>query len=462
MRIHKSNQAPAGEPGVPEELAAELARQRELADARRADELERVRAEAGHGRSRADVATEVRLAELERAEREADVRAEAELARMYREFRASGARTRIKADMARSGEARALRLEWLRRLNLRVLVPLLLGFGIWSTTGVQQGAAKIMSVDKGDPVWWVLWGLEALLIGVVCWIIVVRARLAASGGRLASHAERLAAGCLTTSIFLNLVAAVPTGEGPHPSGWAIPGAMFAHAIGPVGAALVAHLIGIIDTSISDADPWHEGEGEDRRPVPRLAEMDLQPPTVVPAARTSENTPENDLGNALGNAAGNGSRNTADAAQALPVTMWPVLRESRPALQVIARPAPAKNGKGVSKGAARTGGDRDGRPEAGTPRRPRPNKGVPVPQAAKPLPKTSRDRTDEELQEQLAELLDRGEIEPGVRAVKDALGIGYERAKRIMAALAEEVSAKTDNDDLGEAARPLTVLAGGAK
>ncbi|TMQ96813.1 hypothetical protein ETD83_20885 [Actinomadura soli] len=445
MRILNSDRLPVDEPDVPEELARELQRQRELAAARRTDELERVRAEAGHGRARADVAEETRLAELARTEREADVRAEADLAQMYRQFRASGARTRIKADMARSGEARALRLEWLRTRNLRVLVPVLIGFGIWSTTGVQQGAAKIMDVDKSDPVWWTLWGLEALLIGAVCWIIIARARLAASGGRLASHAERIGFGCLTTSIFLNLIAAVPTGDADV-SGWAVPGAMFAHALGPIGAAVTAHLIGVIDTSISDADPWNEGEGENKRPVPRLAEMDLQPPTVAPA----RNAPEKD------------TENEAAAEHAVPVTVWPVPLGNRPALTVIARPTPVKTGKGTGKSTVRTGGDRDAQPDAGTPRRPRPNKGVPVPEAAKPLPRTSRDRTDTELQEQLAELLARGEIEPGVRAVKDALGIGYDRAKRIMAALAEEVTGKADNADLGEVARPLTVVAGGAK
>lgn len=200
------------EPVSPEQLARELQRRRELADARRADELERARAEAGHGRARADVATESRLAELARAEREADVRAEAELARMYREFRAAGERTRIRALMARSGEARALRLEWLRARNLRVLVPVLIGFGVWSTTVVQQGAARLMGVHADSPVWWTLWGLEALLIGAVCWIIVCRARLAASGGALARQAEKVGFGCLFTSIVLNLVAAVPAGD----------------------------------------------------------------------------------------------------------------------------------------------------------------------------------------------------------------------------------------------------------
>ncbi|MGC4959757.1 hypothetical protein ACLQ2P_41725 [Actinomadura citrea] len=277
----------SAKPHDPAELASELERQRALEAARRTDELERVRAEAGHGRARADVAEESRLAELARAEREADKRAEADMARMYREFRASGARTQIKADMARSGEARALRLEWLRTHNLRVLVPVMIGFGLWSTTGVQQGAARIMHVTSHDPVWWALWGLEALLIGAVCWIIVSRARLDSSGGTLAAQAERIGVGCLTTSILLNLVAAMPVGAGPHPSGWEVVGAMFAHALGPVGAAVSAHLVGVIDRSISEADPWHDKDG---KAVPRLAEIDLQLPTTVRDSAAAQHRP----------------------------------------------------------------------------------------------------------------------------------------------------------------------------
>lgn len=449
MTILKSRPEARAEPVGPEQLARELHRRRELAGARRMDELERARAEAGHGRARAEVATESRLAELARVEREADVQAEAELARMYREFRASGERTRVRSLMARSGEARALRLERLRSRNLVILVPLLVGFGLWSTTGVQQGAARLMSVTSHSPVWWVLWGLEALLIGVVCWIIVVRARLATSGGKLSASAEKIAVGCLTTSIFLNLVAAIPASDGPHVSGWAVPGAMFAHAIGPVGAALVAHLIGIIDGSISDADPWHDSDGQE---VPRLAAMDLRRPTNIPTEKApgddAENTPED----------------AAEGLDEVPPIAWPVSRGNRAALPVVARPTPSEageSGRQDAPKAARTGDDRDGQQGSKTPRKRRPNKGVPVPEAAKPAPKTSRDRTDEELQEQLAELLARGEIEPGVRAVKDALGIGYDRAKRVMATLAENVS-KEAGDDVPEAARPLTVLAGGAR
>jgi hypothetical protein len=345
-------------------------------------------------------------------------------------------------------------LERLRSRNLVILVPLLVGFGLWSTTGVQQGAARLMSVTSHSPVWWVLWGLEALLIGVVCWIIVVRARLATSGGKLSASAEKIAAGCLTTSIFLNLVAAIPAGDGPHVSGWAVPGAMFAHAIGPAGAALVAHLIGIIDGSISDADPWHDSDGQE---VPRLAAMDLRRPANIPA----ENAPGDDAETAC--------EDGPEDLEEVPPIAWPISREKRTALPVIAHPTASEapgSGQDAPKAAKRTSGDRDGRQGSKTPRKRRPNKGVPVPEAAKPAPKTSRDRTDEELQEQLADLLARGEIEPGVRAVKDALGIGYDRAKRVMAALAEDASKDAEGgasaDDGPEAARPLTVLAGGAR
>jgi hypothetical protein len=313
--IRDGRRGPATEVHDPAELAAELERQRRLEAARRADELARERANAGHVRARADVAEEAKHAELARAERGAQALADVELAGMYRQFRAAGERTRIKSQMARSGEARALRLERLRVLNIKILVPLLAGFGIWSTTGVQQGAATLMNVDKSHPVWWVLWGLEALLIGVVCWIIIVRARLAASGGELSDAAEKTAFGCLTVSIFLNLVAAVPADGAQVAGWWAIPGAMFAHALGPVGAAVVAHLIGTIDKSISDADPWHDKNGA---PVPRLADMDL----AVPATPTAPAT------------AGADAQDAQDDGPQRPVTVWPVPRGDRRALPVV--------------------------------------------------------------------------------------------------------------------------------
>jgi hypothetical protein len=110
--------------------------------------------------------------------------------------------------MARSGEARALALTRLRTLNLKVLVPVLLGFASWSTTGVQAGGARLMRLTSADPTWWALWILEPVLIGAVVWVIIVRARLAACGGRLDERAARIGTGKRITK---------PRSEIPQPS-----------------------------------------------------------------------------------------------------------------------------------------------------------------------------------------------------------------------------------------------------
>ncbi|WP_149259809.1 hypothetical protein [Actinomadura sp. K4S16] len=431
MTILKRRSEANAEPVNPEQLARELRRRRELADARRADELDRARAEAGHGRARADVATESRLAELARAEREADVRAEAELARMYREFRAAGERTRIRAVMARSGEARALRLEWLRARNLRVLVPVLVGFGVWSTTGVQQGAARLMGVHADSPVWWTLWGLEALLIGAVCWIIVCRARLAASGGTLARQAEKVGFGCLFTSIVLNLVAAVPAGDASQVSGWAVASSMFAHALGPVGAAVTAHLIGVIDQSIAEADPWHDQDGQ---AVPRLAEMEMRPREQASADSVRVGTPAGAAGSALNAGVQCGSEEVATGRAAV----WPVPSGQRLTLPVIARPEPAHAPAPGGEAGPRTGGDLAREPRAAAPRKRRPNRGVRVPESAKPAP---RPLTDEQQCERLVAAIDRGEVpeDASIRQVQSALNVGFGRAKRIKELYAERLA-----------------------
>jgi hypothetical protein len=264
--------AGAGYAGSVQDLEADLARERDLEAARRRDELERLTGQAHHERSLADLAEDVRSAEASRAEREGSRTADAKLQRLFLESRDAGERTRIAAHMARSGESRALRLERLRTANLKILVPVLLGFAAWSTTGVQAGAARLMVLSTRDPMWWALWILEPVLIGAVVWVIIARARLAASGGRLSAQAVKIAAGCLGTSIVLNLIAAVPgTGKGGWAGAAVVLGAMLAHLIGPVGAAATAHLIGVVDGSISDADPWTD-HGQK---VPLLADMEIE-------------------------------------------------------------------------------------------------------------------------------------------------------------------------------------------
>lgn len=303
-------------PAPVEDLVTDLAHKRDLAAAKRADELARVTAEAEHTRNRADVAEASRRAELDRGEREASASATAGLSRLYREARAAGERSRVAAHLARSGEVRALRLERLRVLNLRILIPVLLGFAIWSTTGVQQGAARLMRVDQGDLTWSALWLLEPVLIGAVAWVITARARLASSGGKLDQRAETIAFCCLGTSIALNLVAAVPPG---YPGGrWdfgavlVLLGAMFAHAVGPVGAAATAHLIGIVDASIADADPWTDEHGQ---AVPLLTGLRLGDEMGYSVARTL------------------GDREPGDET---PATPWPVLADGRPLLPIVAK------------------------------------------------------------------------------------------------------------------------------
>lgn len=410
----------AGEPEFADEvddvegLEVELSRRRQVADAHRVDELERERAQARHERNQADVAEQTRRAELERAEREAQARADAELARMYRTFRAAGERTRITSQMARSGEARALRLERLRTLNLKILVPVLLGFAAWSTTGVHHGAARLMGIGPAattDPMWWALWLLEPVLIGAVVWIIIARARLASAGGQLDPRAGALAVGCLGTSVLLNCSAAIPTHA---PAGWggglAVVGGMLAHAIGPAGAAATAHLIGVVDESIADADPWTDQRG---MPVPLLAEMDLTASDTLgtaPAALDSTPTP----------------------AAEPPGMVWPLPIGDRRVLPLIAR-------HDTTGTARRTRGDQDagrGSKAGRTTPRPRPNKGVPIsPSARKHTADASpRALSDRQLRDRLDALTEAGNLTPdaSIREVQAALGIGFNRAKRVLA------------------------------
>jgi hypothetical protein len=414
-------------PATAAELAPELERRRGLDEAHRGDELARRSSEARHERDLADVAETNRRAELERAEREEQARADAELARMYRTFRAAGERTRITSQMARSGEARALRLERLRVLNLKVLVPVLLGFAAWSTVGVHHGAARLTGVGAGevsDPMWWALWLLEPVLIGAVVWVIIVRARLAASGGRIDTRAEGLAIACLGTSVLLNFSAAIPT-HGVHGVGQAlgVVGAMIAHGIAPAGAAMTAHLIGIVDESIADADPWTENG----RPVPLLAEMDLTVPSSTP--RTA---PESASESVL---------EAGTLAIESPATLWPLPVGERDLLPIVVGPQASQASQD-----RRSGRDRDRRPTSKAPARPRPNKGVPVPPSARKRPAaTPREQTDEQLRERLDALVASGRLaeDASVRQVQSALGVGFDRAKRVLALPAQETETETE-------------------
>lgn len=258
--------------GAALELSARLAAERAVEEAQRADEIARRRAETTHARTLRDVEEEARQAEEDRATRQAERAVAAELGRLRRRAAAEGERARITAEMARTGEARALRLDRMRRTNLWTLLPVLIGCGIWSTIGAQDGAARIMGVTPSDALWWGAWLIEPVLIGLVVRVLVVRSGLAAirgtNVGAVRRGAARIATAALTVSVALNVIAALPA-QPPEVWTWgavlAVTGAILAHLIGPVGAAATAHLLGELDASVAGVDPWAG--------APRVADLD---------------------------------------------------------------------------------------------------------------------------------------------------------------------------------------------
>ena len=263
--------------GAARDLSARLAAERAAEDTRRADEIARRRAQTAHDRALRDVDEEAHQAEEDRATRQAERAVAAELARLRRRAAAEGERARIRAEMARTGEARALALGRMRRANLWTLMPVLIGCGIWSTVGAQHGAARIMGVTPSDALWWGAWLIEPVLIGLVVRVLVVRSGLAAIRGSVRRGAVRIATAALAVSVALNVIAALPA-DGPEVWTWsavlAVAGAVLAHLIGPVGAAATAHLIGELDASVASVDPWVG--------APRVADLDW--------AMTGQSTP----------------------------------------------------------------------------------------------------------------------------------------------------------------------------
>lgn len=309
--------------GTARELAARLAAERALEEARRADEVARRRAQTAHDRALRDVDEDAQQAEADRATRQAEHAVAADLARLRRRAAAEGERARITAEMARTGEARALRLDRMRRTNLLVLLPILVGCGAWSTIGAQDGAARIMGVTSADLLWWGAWLIEPVLIGLVVRVLVVRSGLAAIRGRadgaVRRGAARIATAALAVSVALNVIAALPA-DGPEVWTWgavlAVAGAVLAHLIGPVGAAATAHLIGELDASVAGVDPWAG--------APRVADLDWS---------MTSGQPEVDQDHADDDAAGHSRFDPVHA----PVS-WPVpLPDQAVTLPLVARP-----------------------------------------------------------------------------------------------------------------------------
>jgi hypothetical protein len=270
------------EPVSAQELAGRLAARRAVVDVEREDARERRRSDAEHRMDLADVDEEMAAAARRRRERERDGQEAAELAELYRTAARSGERARIRADIERSAEMRALRVAGVRRGALLVGLPVLAGFAAWSTTGVQAGMAKLLHLGHGSAGWWAAWIVEPLLIAIVAGVIIVRAVLRTSGGETDRRADVAEWSALGMSIALNMLGGWAT-----VNGWteAIGGAL-GHSVGALGAAGTAWLIGVVIDYASKAKPW---DG-----APRLAELNILPDAINRGKHAPEGPETDDL------------------------------------------------------------------------------------------------------------------------------------------------------------------------
>ncbi|MFI2664906.1 hypothetical protein [Micromonospora carbonacea] len=252
-----------------QELREQLDAARAVLTVERDDLLKRKRLDAEHRDALAEVAELTTSRTRARRERDRDEEEAAALAELYRRATRSGARARIRTDIDRSAEMRALRIARVRAATLWVGMPVLVAFGAWSTAGVQAGVVTLLGLDSGSAGWWAAWAVEPALITVVAAIIVGRAVLRASGGDTDWRATVAEWTALSTSIGLNLA------DGWTGTGVAALGGALAHSVGPAGAGGTAWLIGLFVSYVSAARPW---EG-----APRLADLDLTPPPAAPAA-----------------------------------------------------------------------------------------------------------------------------------------------------------------------------------
>ncbi|WP_326564579.1 hypothetical protein [Micromonospora peucetia] len=249
-----------------EQLADRLAEERALITVQRDDLRARRRLDAEHRDALAEVEELTTSRRRARRERDRDEVEDVALAELYRHAARSGARARIRTDIQRSAEMRALRIARVRTATLWVGVPVLAAFGLWSTAGVQAGVVRLLGLDHGTAGWWAAWAMEPALLTIVAAIIVGRAVLRSSGGDTDSRATAAEWVALTTSIVLNVAGGWVVG-----GGWGVVAGLLAHSVGPLGAAGTAWLIGLFDSYVTRAKPWKD--------APRLAELDLSPPTA---------------------------------------------------------------------------------------------------------------------------------------------------------------------------------------
>lgn len=253
-------------PGPVQDLQRRLTLRRGLDSLKRSDSVQRLQARVQHQIAVSAARAAARRDRRQRREENRDAHENVSLSELRRRASVSGERARVRSQIMQSAEMRAMRVEKVRRTSLVVLVPVLVAFAAWSTTGVHAGLMHLLAVPSGSPMWWAGWALEPALIAIVAGVIVVRAVLRSSGGDLGWRATFAEWAALTVSIALNAA-----GHWPESGTLTAVAALIAHSIGPLGAALTAWLIGIIDDAVASAQPDLDRKGEK---VPSLADLSV--------------------------------------------------------------------------------------------------------------------------------------------------------------------------------------------
>jgi hypothetical protein len=247
-------------------LREQLAAERDLQTVQREDVWARRATAVQHELALAAVDEQETGAKRARRERVRDALEADELAALYRRAASSGTRARIRALIQGSAEMRALRIAKVRTVALWAGLPVLAAFAAWSTTGVQAGVVRLLDLDDRSASWWASWAMEPALIAIVALIIIGRAVLSSSGGKTDWRATVAEWSALGLSLALNIA-------GGWHGGWDGLATALPHAIGPLGCAGTAFLIGLFDSYVTDARPWDD--------APRLEELGLIPDTSSP-------------------------------------------------------------------------------------------------------------------------------------------------------------------------------------
>jgi hypothetical protein len=244
-----------------EQLRTQLAAERAVTIVRDEHQLARRTHGAEHRIALDDLGERVANAKRSRRERYRDARDAVALTDLYRRATEAGTRAYIRAQIQGSAEMRALRIASVRKTSLIAGIPVLLAFAIWSTSGVQAGVTRLLLLTSDSFAWAASWTVEPAIITIVALIIIGRAILDSSGGKTDWRATSIEWTGLSLSLALNIV-----GGWPADAHWEGVVTALPHAIGPIGCAATAFLIGLFEAYVSKATPW---EG-----APRLASLNL--------------------------------------------------------------------------------------------------------------------------------------------------------------------------------------------